>query len=89
MSDPHGNASEAYVPENTFARPGCGQGCLLARMRAEMAGEFTFSMDPQQRRRLFPALEDAALNEPHPRVLVTSIASSVEIDEGVGRREPL
>jgi hypothetical protein len=54
-----------------------------------MAGEGTFSMDPQKGTGLFPILEDVALSEPHCGTFVTGVVCSIEVYEWIRRRKPV
>ena len=53
-----------------------------------MAGECTFSVDPQEGARaagLSPIVEDAALSEPHGGAFVTGVVCSIEINGWIRR----
>jgi hypothetical protein len=50
---------------------------------------YTFSVYPEEGARIFPTLEDAALNEPLRGTFVMGFVCVIQIYEGIDRRKPL
>ena len=81
------NELEDDVHKNAFTRTSCEHASTSARASTKSTGS-TFSVDPDQRSRLFPVPEGTTFDEPHASTFMMSIIGSVVIDEWIRGREP-